>query len=106
VARPQYRNCGCEIKVPSAIKTASFTAFASAKRTAKQPGWASTGAFLQVTSKERRDTLASTANPKFAQVCGALGCELRVQKRRYKDRVASVLIDSGVRTSAPRMLTN
>jgi hypothetical protein len=29
--------------------------------------------------------LAGAANPKFAQVCGALGCELRVQKRHYKD---------------------
>src|SRR5205823_10895075 len=48
----------------------------------------------------------SAANPKFAQVCGALGCELRVQKRHYKDRVASVLIDSEVRTSAVQMVTN
>jgi hypothetical protein len=29
-----------------------------------------------------------------------------VQKRHYKDRVASVLIDSEVRTSAPQMLAN
>src|SRR6266568_7881883 len=43
---------------------------------------------------------------KFAQVCGALGCELRIQKRHYNDRVAGVLIDSEVRTSAPQMLTN
>src|ERR1700736_4436454 len=50
--------------------------------------------------------VSSVANPKCAQVCGALGCELRVQKRHYKDRVASVLIDSEVRTSAPKMLTN
>ena len=50
--------------------------------------------------------LASAANPKFAQVCGALGRELRVQKRHYKDKVASVLIDSEVRTSVPKMLTN
>jgi hypothetical protein len=28
----------------------------------------------------------SAVNPKFAQVCGVLGCELRVQKRHYKDR--------------------
>src|SRR5260370_30759450 len=48
----------------------------------------------------------SAANPKFAQVCGALGCELRVQKRHYKHRFASVLIDSEVRTSVPQMLTN
>src|ERR1700737_844043 len=48
----------------------------------------------------------SAANPKFVQVCGAFGCELRVQKRHYKDRVASVRIDSEVRTSAPKMLTN
>ncbi len=50
--------------------------------------------------------VSSAANPKFGQVCGALGCELRVQKRHYKDRIASVLIDSEVRTSAPQMLTN
>src|SRR6266702_3469749 len=55
---------------------------------------------------ELRNRDTSAANPKFAQVCGALGCELRVQKRHYKDRVASVLIDSEVRTSAPQMLTN
>src|SRR5260370_10202226 len=48
----------------------------------------------------------SAGNPKFGQVCGALGCELRVQKRHYKDRFASVLIDSEVRTSVPQMLTN
>ena len=54
----------------------------------------------------RQNRHASAANPKFAQVCGALGCELRVQKRHYKDRVASVLIDSEVRTSVPKMLTN
>src|SRR5437588_333934 len=53
-----------------------------------------------------RSPAVSAADPKFAQVCGALGCELRVQKRHYKDRVASVLIDSEVRTSVPRMLTN
>jgi hypothetical protein len=57
-------------------------------------------------SCEAQNRHASAANPKFAQVCGALGCELRVQKRHYKDRVASVLIDSEVRTSAPKMLTN
>jgi hypothetical protein len=50
--------------------------------------------------------VTSAANPKFAQVCGVLGCELRVQKRHYKDKVASVLIDSEVRTSVPQMLTN
>src|SRR5262249_47668617 len=44
----------------------------------------------------------SAANPKFAQFCGELGCELRVQKRHYRDGVASVLIDSEVRTSAPQ----
>src|SRR3974390_393598 len=49
---------------------------------------------------------ASAANPKFAQLCEELGCELRVQKRHYRDRVASVLIDSEVRTSAPVTLTN
>src|ERR1700736_4436452 len=57
-------------------------------------------------SCEAQNRHASAANPKFAQVCGALGCELRVQKRHYKDRVASGLIDSEVRTSAPKMLTN
>src|SRR6266581_8501068 len=57
-------------------------------------------------SCEAQNRHASAANPKFAQVCGALGCELRVQKRHYKDRVAGVLIDSEVRTSAPQMLTN
>src|SRR6266487_5784046 len=57
-------------------------------------------------SCEAQNRHASAANPKFAQVCGVLGCELRVQKRHYKDRVASVLIDSEVRTSAPQMLTN
>src|SRR5438067_1657277 len=48
----------------------------------------------------------SAANPKFAQLCETLRCELRVQKRHYKNRVASVLIDSEVRMSAPQMLTN
>jgi len=57
-------------------------------------------------SCEAQNRHASAANPKFAQVCGALGCELRVQKRHYKDRVASVLIDSEVRTSVPKVLTN
>src|SRR6516165_12117661 len=33
-------------------------------------------------------------NQKFAQVCGALRCELRVEKRHYRGRLASVLIDS------------
>jgi hypothetical protein len=41
-----------------------------------------------------------------ASACGTLGCELRLQKRHYKDRVDSVLIDSEVRTSVPQMLTN
>src|SRR6266571_3152050 len=57
-------------------------------------------------SCEAQNRHASAANPKFAQVCGALGCELRVQKRHYKYRAASVLIDSEVRKSAPQMLTN
>src|SRR6185312_1113615 len=30
---------------------------------------------------ELRNRDTSAANPKFAQVCGALGCELRVQRR-------------------------
>src|SRR5690348_13225511 len=49
---------------------------------------------------------ASAANPKFAHVSGAPECELRVQKRHYKHRVASVLLDSKVRTSVPQMVTN
>ena len=49
---------------------------------------------------------AGAANPKFAQICGARRCELRVQKRHYEDGLASVLVDSEVRTSAPQMPTN
>src|SRR5262249_28619667 len=46
------------------------------------------------------------ANPKFAQRCETLRCELRVQKRHHKDKLASILIDSEVRTSVLQMVTN
>src|SRR5690242_6917185 len=49
---------------------------------------------------------SSAAKPKFAQFCGELRCEVRVQKRQYKGRVSSVLINSEVRTRTPQMLTN
>src|SRR5690242_15016760 len=49
---------------------------------------------------------SSAAKPKFAQFCGELRCEVRVQKRQYKGRVSSVLIDSEVRTRTPQTLTN